>query len=156
VRRRKRMRRGAAAGGLTPLLDTLFILLFALLALSDVRTSNRQERVRIELPEVEPGADPAPPAEMHITLEIDARSNVSLAGSDGRLETREDLDRALAGALERAVPEEVVVEIVADREARHGVAVEVLQHLRLRGFTHVQLVASGVDEASPLLGGGAR
>lgn len=138
-------------GGLTPLLDTLFILIFALLALSDTRSAERAEPVRIQLPAVEPGGDEASRLTRRVEFEITADSTLRLAGTDEALRSREDVDAALAGALADpgAVPELVGVEIRADRDSRHGVAVELLQHLRLRGFVNVELIAIGDASASP-------
>ena len=133
---------GSVQKGLVPFLDTLFLLLFALLALSDSRTAHRSELVRVDLPEVEPAQATGPDLGLHIVLEIDAQSRVRVSeGPD--LASREDLDRLLAQRLGDALPEEVVISIHADRDARHGVAVELLQHLLLRGFVHVQMVAQG-------------
>jgi biopolymer transport protein ExbD len=135
-------------GGLTPLLDTVFLLIFALLALS--RSADDTELVRVDLPVVDgenvQGAGP----EARVVLLIDAASRVRLAGDDAGpvLSTREALDAALGSALDRRLPEEVVVEIQADALARHGVAVELLQHLRLAGFSRVELLAiSGAQAA---------
>lgn len=144
---------GMGAGGLTPMLDVLFILLFALLALSDVRTSDRSELLRIELPRVEPGAD-IPLDEMpRLVIEIDASSKVRLPESGVRVDSVEHLEAALSGALGEAPPDEIVVEIQADLDARHGVAVELLQFLRNRGFLRVELVALGHANDESFLGG---
>lgn len=155
MRRVARMRASIAFAGLTPLVDTLFILLFALLALSDARTSHETELVRVRLPEVEPAADsPAPAATTHAVLEVSADSSVHVPAVPGEeVSTREELDAVLARLLGDRVPEEVVVEIHADREARHGVVVELLQHLRLRGFVDVQLIAVGQVEPVTAFGG---
>lgn len=160
MRRVARMRASIAFAGLTPLVDTLFILLFALLALSDARTSHETELVRVRLPEVEPAADsPASGAATHVVLEVSADSSVHVPSAPGApaeaARTREELDAALARLLGDRVPEEVVVEIHADRGARHGVVVELLQHLRLRGFVDVQLIALGrVEPGAPFGGDG--
>ncbi|MEE9127687.1 MAG: hypothetical protein V3U11_11160, partial [Planctomycetota bacterium] len=71
-------RGGIAARGLTPLLDTLFILLFALLTLSDTRTPTRADLVHIQLPRVEPSKDAATEPVRRLVLEIDAGSRVRL------------------------------------------------------------------------------
>jgi biopolymer transport protein ExbD len=153
----RQKRRTVALGSVIPLLDTLFLLLFSLLALSDVRTSNRAEPVRVRLPEVERGAEPAVAAVRRVTLEIDARSSVWLAGAAAPVGTHDELDRELAARLGDALPEDLVVEIRADRDARSGVALDLLQHLLLRGFVNVQLLASGTsDPARPLGGEGAQ
>jgi len=162
---RRRMGAGALdLGGLTPLLDTVFLLIFALLALS--RDGEVTELVRVELPMVDPERDTAPGTQARIVLVIDAASVVRLpvaaaeggaaraAGPVGEpatgrmIATREALDAALAAELDGLLPEEVVVEIQADANARHGVAVELLQHLRLAGFCEVELLAIGTPEGS--------
>lgn len=138
--------------GLTPLLDTLFILLFALLALSETRTSTRQDLVWIQLPMVEPSVQAPREASRKLVLFMDASSRVHLGETGLEIRDRAELDRALGQALGEALPEEVTVEIQGDRNARAGVAVELLQHLRLRGFSQVSLVASGTSGPGELFG----
>lgn len=149
---RRRVTRGSIGlGGLTPLLDTLFILIFALLALSDTRSAVRAEPVRIQLPAVEPGGDERSRLARSVEFEITADSTLRVAGREAALRSWADVDAALADALADSasvgraavVPELVRVEIRADRDSRHGVAVELLQHLRLRGFVNVELIAIG-------------
>jgi biopolymer transport protein ExbD len=144
-----------AGGGLVPLLDTLFIIIFALLALSDVRRTEREELVRIRLPEVEAGDEPGAPR-ASIALEVGPDSSVHFSGSEVTIDSWEELDEGLALALGESLPEEVTVELRADREARYGVAVELLQHLRLRGFADVQLIATGAPAPEGTFGGGGR
>lgn len=136
--------------GLTPMLDTLFILLFALLALSDTREVSETEEVRIQLPEVEPGSDAATGAAEVFAIFVDADSLVRLEGNEDVVESFEELDAALSARLGDAFPEDVSVDIVADAEARHGIIVELLQHLRLRGFVRVQLLATGSETGGSL------
>jgi biopolymer transport protein ExbD len=133
------------------LLDTLFILLFALLALSDGRTRTRPDLVRIQLPRVEPSKDAAAEPVHRLVIEVDAGSRIRLQETE-ILRTRAELDRALSDAVGDALPEEVVIEIQGDRGARHGVTVELLQYLRLRGFTSVYLVARGAGGPSDAFG----
>ena len=144
-----------AAGlrGLTPLLDTVFLLLFALLSVSSAKTVHHDEIVRVQLPSVESGPDAADTPPESITLEIDADSRVLLPDSPTPITSRDELDAALANLLGEALPEEMSVEIRADRDARHGTAVAVLQHLRLRGFVHVDLLATGTAESDEPFGG---
>jgi len=136
---------GMVQRGLTPLLDTLFILLFALLALSDTREADQAEQVRIQLPAVEAGEGAtAAPAE-RFSIFVDAESAVRLenaADSARSITSFAELDAALAERLGTVLPEEVAIDIVGDADARHGVMVELLQHLRLSGFTQVQLLAT--------------
>jgi biopolymer transport protein ExbD len=153
---REHRRAGSGAiglAGLTPFLDTIFLLLFALLALSDARTANRTELLRVELPAVEPADDAPRPLAARLVIEIDASSRVLLADSGRAAATPEELDGALRELLGEALPEEVTIEIQADRDARHGVAVALLQHLRLRGFVNVELVALGVSDGAEAFGG---
>jgi len=142
-----------AFGGLTPLVDTLFILLFAMLAMSDVRAPEGEREVRLELPDVlaEPASSRA--AREALSIEIDEASELFVAGQ--RVSSRQELDRVLGQALGERLPEEVTVEIRADRAARYGVAVEVLEHLRRCGFFQVQLLANAA-ESDDVLGGANR
>ncbi|MCP3916181.1 MAG: hypothetical protein GY711_11550 [bacterium] len=160
-------RLGTIAGGaLTPLLDTLFLLIFALLALSDARREDdRQpessEEVRIELPTVEPGGEAAIDAGVRITLRLQADGTLRVGDGATSIDSRAGLDAALARALDdtgsgATLPEEVTIEIEADRAAPHGVAVDLLQHLRLAGFLRVELVAIGDASPSQPFGGGQR
>ena len=151
---RARSRRTLAFAGLTPLVDVLFILLFALLALSDSRTTHQTEQVRVQLPEVEPADEGSLVAGERVQLEISAESTIRLAASGAVIRTREELDRELSAILGQRLPEEVVVEIQADRDARHGVAVELLQHIRLLGFVNVELIASGREGTRGPFGSG--
>jgi len=148
-----RQARSISFSGLTPLIDTLFILLFALLALSDTRKTNPTEPVRVQLPEVEPGETGPGLVGARIAVEVAADSTVRVGPEGLLVESRTDLDRAFNAALGERLPEEVVVELRADRGARHGVAVELLQHLRLRGFVNVELVAVGTRALEGPFGG---
>lgn len=155
----KKSRGSVALKGLTPLVDTLFILLFCLLALSDSRQTHAQELLRIQLPEVAPSDEPVSGEVERLVLEIGADSRVRLREDTDDLLTRDELDRALARVLaarNAGPPEAVVIEIHADRDARHGVAVELLQHLRTRGFVTIQLVATGREDLDDAFGGAAR
>lgn len=153
-----------AVKGLTPLLDCLFLLLISLLALSEAKSSQRAELVHVDLPAVEPGAGAPAETPRRIVLQVDGDSRLQLVGPEGGpaapIGSRGELDQALGGVLADAVPEEIVVEIRADRDARHGVAVELLQYLRLRGFVQIQLLAtgtrSGADEFGWSAGEGPR
>ncbi len=141
--------------GLTPLLDTLFLLLFALLAVSETRDVAAVEEVRIQLPAVEAGNDATEAPVELLSILVDADSVVRLAEPEGdgtRIGSFEELDAALARRLGARLPEDVAIDIVADEEARHGVMVEILQHLRLRGFLRVQLLATGAGTGSAFRG----
>lgn len=147
---RKKVLGGIGFGGLTPLLDTLFILLFALLVTTEAKTEETEE-IRVRLPEVEEGADGGPRSEgPSLTLQVDAGSDVRIG--DSVVGTREMLDAVVAERLSDALPEEVSIELFADRDARHGVLVELLQYFRLRGFVDIQLLATG-DAGDSRFGG---
>ena len=136
-----------AFGGLTPLLDTLFILLFALLVTTEAKTADApSEEIRVHLPEVESGGSEAAGFAVSLTVEIDEDSRVLIEGNE--LTTDEALDRAVSARLGDALPEEVSIELFADRDARHGVAVELLQYFRLRGFVNIQLLATAREGES--------
>jgi biopolymer transport protein ExbD len=152
----KEKRGSLGVGGLTPLIDTLFLLLFALLAVAETKSETSMEEVHVRLPKVEPGADAGAVGARAIAIEVDADSRVRVFGHDEEVATRADLDRALSGALADRVPEEVPVEIRADGDARYGVTVELLQHLRLSGFADVRLTALSSDDPELPLGGGER
>ena len=113
------------------------------------------KEVRIELPEVQPGVEEAGAARAVLPIDVDPEGAVRLRGG-APITTRAELDLALAGELVGRLPEEVVVELRADRETPHGLAVELLQHLRLRGFTQVQLLATGYSATPEELGGWRR
>ncbi len=137
-----------ALRGITPLLDVLFILLFALLALSKTETTNRTELVKILLPEVAPAIEDAAGATKSLTLVLDADSKIHVGDHAPAVTSLEELDRALALEIGDSLPEDIAIEIQGDREARHGVAVGLLQHLRLRGFSRVSLLAVGGGSSS--------
>lgn len=141
--------RSGGFAGLMPLVDTLFLLLFALLAVSETKAVETEE-VHVSLPEVrsEEGAASAP--DLRVEIEVDADSNVRVAGGEA-LANVEDVDRALVSEIGDALPEEVAVEIRADQASRYGVTVQLLQHLRLSGFVDVRLTALGGGDGT--LGG---
>ncbi len=135
------------AAGVTPLLDTLFLLLFALLVASDTRRSTHSEAVRIRLPAVEPAGPGEGLASERVALAIDAESRLWLAPDGEPIASRAALDALLAERLGERLPEELVVEIRADARSASGTSLALLQHLLLRGFTKVELIARGVDVA---------
>ena len=143
-----RSQRTPSMRGITPLIDLLFILLFGLLALSDARRTESAETVRIQLPEVEPTEKKGAAATNVIVLEIDAESYVRIEGREKPIEDPEELDTILARRIGDTLPEEFAIEIRGDADARHGVMVALLQHLRERGFGSVNLLALGDPKAS--------
>ena len=144
-------------GGLTPLLDTLFILLFAMLVTSEAKTDDRpqetEQEVRVTLPAVESGASDESSSSVTVAFEIDASSTIRLTDLDRAVDSRSELDRWMSELIGDSLPEDVTVELRADRDAKHGVAAELLQYLRLRGFANVQLLATGFDSTGDRFGG---
>jgi biopolymer transport protein ExbD len=145
-RRRWTDARGSiSARGLVPFLDTLFNLLFALLAISVARAPSSFDLLRLRLPQVEPGGERASAA-AGLVVEVDSDGTVRPAGSDMVLHSptaadMTQLDRALVALVGESVPEEVPIEIRAEAQCPHGVVVELLQHLRVAGFSDVRLAA---------------
>jgi len=149
-------RSGLGVSGLTPLLDTLFLLIFALLALAQAPTNVKKDTLRVELPAVESGSGTPPLDAKTVTVHVDAQGAVRVQDQEEPLPTLADLDPALSSLLGESVPESVLVEIVADEAAPYGVAVTLLQHLRLAGFSRVGLLARKQDHPSLPRAGAAR
>lgn len=145
----KRARATFGLRGLTPLLDTLFLLLFTLLATSEPKSEQVLEAVRIRLPEVEPGTAAESSQYEPVLIEIDENSQIRLEGDSVPLQSWEQLDRQLEARLRGGIPEELPIEILGDERARHGIAVQLLQHLRLRGYLSIQLVANAAEQDTP-------
>ncbi|MEO0650875.1 MAG: biopolymer transporter ExbD [Planctomycetota bacterium] len=142
-----------AMGGLTPLLDTLFLLLFALLAISDVKREEAEEEVLVELPGVAPDSAPSESPLERIGIVVDAESRLSIGPASAAATTPNELDAVLDAELAGRDPARVAIEIRADRDSRHGVSVALLQHLRTRGFQDVVLVAIGAPDPDAAFGG---
>ena len=134
--------------GATPLVDLLFLLLFSLLALSDTKKAASQEPVRIKLPKVAPAKTLATAMRPTVILEIDAASHVRIKDNPEVIEGPRELDRLLDAQLGSKLADEFEVEIHGDANARHGVSVALLQHLRTRGFAAVTLIALGEENAT--------
>ncbi len=142
-----------ASKGLVPLLDVLFQLIFALLVVSGPRTANRAEELLLRLPRVEPDREEAPALSGRgVVIAVAADASVRVPGTGLVLRTEQEADRWLAEAVGDSVPEDVPVEIQAESSAPHGVVVELLQHLRLRGFSDVRLAALARADKSGLFG----
>ncbi len=148
----RQVRGSIAAKGLVPLLDTLFQLIFCLLVVSGPRTANRAEQLLLRLPRIEPGREEPAPAGRALVIAVDAAASVRVPGTGLVFPTREALDRWLGVSLGEFVPEEVPIEIQAEAAAPHGVVVELLQHLRLRGFSDVRLAALARSDGGGLFG----
>lgn len=140
---------GLRSSALTPLLDTLFLLLFTLLATSRsaslVEAAVREE-VAVELPSVEAdGADGASDGESVLwTIAVDAEGTVSLLeGQEPGLSAAPvATPRELAASLEAATSRGALqVEIRADGDAAHRVVLDVLQAARKAGVSDVRFVA---------------
>lgn len=151
--------------GLTPLLDVLFLLLFAILATSDSSSAKARtpepEEVRVELPAVDPleSGEGEEPEAVRVFLRIDADGSVTIIEESGArlLATAGELRVALQDANAAPGAEgRTIVEIRADTDARHGVTVDVLQTVRAAGIVDVRFVAtagpSDNDEDRPLGG----
>lgn len=149
MRTTSRTSRGMSAA-LTPLLDTLFLLLFALLSLSQ-SPSTQEEAVGIELPSIEPSSESSGTAQHVIAFAIDSNSKIRLSGAEP-LKSSAELDAALGKALGDRLPEETLVRIRADQDARHGTAVQLLEHLRVAGFVNVQWLASADADGPDWIG----
>ncbi len=139
---------GPGMKGVTPFIDLLFILLFGMLALSDTRSAESAEKVRVRLPAVEPVESGEDAPGKSITIEVDEESRVRLEGDDRIIDGPAALDQAFAGLIGNALPEEFCIEIRADAGARQGVMAALLQHLRRTGFTDVSLLALGMENAT--------
>lgn len=135
-------RRARGFAGLMPLVDTLFLLLFALLATAETRADGerRVEEVHVTLPEVVGGADADAEPRTPVRIEVDRDAVVRVAG----LEPLAELER-LAEVVDRATDgrarDEVVIDLRADESSPYGVTVRILQRLRLAGFGEVRLTA---------------
>ena len=146
------MKGSRGLSGIMPLLDVLFILLFSLLALTDVRTSEAEdEEVRVELPAVESGDLALEQPDAPLVLSIDSAGTVRTEAGD-EVASPQALEALIRGALDGRLPEELAIELSADRAAPTGVAVELLQALRLRGVSRVQLLAVGDADTSVRFG----
>ncbi|MEL6428604.1 MAG: biopolymer transporter ExbD [Planctomycetota bacterium] len=152
---RRTPRRGAS-NALTPLLDMLFLLLFALLATSRSAESveaRQEEEIGVELPRVQETGAGVPRAEEPLVVEVDAGGGVTLDAR--RIETPADLRAALeARATDDAAPS---IELVVDGDTRHAVVADVLQSVRAAGVVDVRFLAlAGEDGAAFGGAGGAR
>ncbi len=140
---------------LTPLLDTLFLLLFAVLAQSDGAEAREDvpEEIQVELPSVDGGASidqgAQPLASPVVT--IDGEGTVRLDGEAGIVPSSQALIEALGTA---DGPRSV--EIRAHGDARHAVVVEVLHGLRQAGWLDVRFVAIQRDEGAASAAWGSR
>jgi biopolymer transport protein ExbD len=153
ARRWTEARGSISARGLVPFLDTLFNLLFALLAISAASAPTSFDLLRLRLPRVESSPDARAPMSAGLLIAVDADGKIHPAGTDVALRTREELDRTLAALVADAVPEEVPIEIQAEALCPHGIVVELLQHLRVLGFSDVRLAAISRAGGPGLFGG---
>ena len=152
MRRRWTESRGSiSARGLVPFLDTLFNLLFALLAINAANAAASSEFLRLRLPLVEQSQEGAA-SPGGLVIAVDADGSIRPAGTDVVLRTRQELDRALVASVGDALPEEFPVEIQADTSCPHGIVVELLQHLRVLGFSDVRLAAIAREGSGGMFG----
>ncbi len=153
MRRRWTESRGSiSARGLVPFLDTLFNLLFALLVINAAHTAASSEFLRLRLPRVEPGQEERAASSGGLVIAVDADGSIRPAGTELVLHTREEFDRVLGAFVSDAIPEELPIEIQADTHCPHGVVVELLQHLRVLGFSDVRLAAIAREGSGGLFG----
>lgn len=140
---------GLGSSALTPLLDTLFLLLFTLLATSRsaaiVEHAVREE-VAVNLPSIEDGDGSAAGAEAElVTIAVDEGGGVRVLR--GRAPAGESLDAETPAGLTRSLTRlvakssDVRVEIRADGEAQHAVVLGVLQAVRSAGCNDVRFIA---------------
>lgn len=156
---------GLGSSTLTPLLDTLFLLLFTLLATSRseaiVERAVREE-VAVELPSIEDGADAqAGNADVQLlTIAVLEDGGVRvLSGASAEVHSRSaaspsELEQMLAPAA--SSPGGARIEIRADGAARHAVVLEVLQAVRAAGCTDVRFIALEAESAPGPRGFGVR
>lgn len=155
---RPRSRRTPGSTALTPLLDMLFLLLFALLATSRSAESMDQaprEEIAIELPSVTGAGDEDPDAREPIEVTVAADGAVVLAGVDA------PSPAALTERLEALVRlrGEVSLELRVDGATPHAVVADVLQATRAAGVHDVRFIAidGGASDGGARFGaGGAR
>ncbi len=134
---------------LTPLLDVLFLLLFAVLATVErdaqaaEAEAQREREIDVRLPEV--AQDVAAGA-----ADDEERRRVELVvGADGSVTLHEDAEPTTLvdspGELAQRLgpdPERLVVEVRADADARHAVVIDLLQTLWSEGVVDVRFVAA--------------
>ncbi len=141
---------GLGSSALTPLLDTLFLLLFTLLATSrsaSIVEHAVREEVAVELPSIEDGPDAQAGSDDVglVTIAVPEEGKVRVL--TGRSAERESREVETPAALEQLLTSQVKgavgarVEIRADGAARHAVVLEVLQAVRAAGCTDVRFIA---------------
>ena len=125
----KRFRRRRPRIEIIPMIDTIFFLLvfFMVASLSMIR----QQGLTVELPRA---ASASRTAEQRITISVTADGNLFL---DKRRVEREALLDALREAIARS-PKALVV-VNADRGARHGDVVDVMDVARLAGAVQASI-----------------
>jgi len=125
----KRVHRRRPRIQIIPMIDTIFVLLvfFMVASLSMIR----QQGLAVELPRA---ASSQQSAEQRITITVQNDGNLFL---DKQPVSRDALPAALREALGRAPKAQVVVN--ADRGARHGGVVDVMDAARLAGADQVSI-----------------
>lgn len=147
----RRPGRGPLQTALTPLLDTLFLLLFTVLATSTDAPSPtdvpRSERVAVELPAVDetPAAEAATADSLTVTLVARVDGSVAWVGEGGAPESLAGPAalRARLEALDRSG--DVLIEIAADGDTPHRVVIDLLQTARGAEAREVRFVAEALD-----------
>ncbi|MEE2940781.1 MAG: biopolymer transporter ExbD [Planctomycetota bacterium] len=144
-----RLEGGLRSSALTPLLDTLFLLLFTLLATSRSATiveDALREEVAVELPTVADSSSSgaARDAQQVLTIAVKGSGEVEVLPGQGAGTSASPVHTPaeLTAALERASRSAAArVEIRADGAAAHRIVLDVLQAVRRAGITDVRFIA---------------
>lgn len=143
--------RSLRSSALMPLLDTLFLLLFTLLATSRSATlveESVREEISVSLPDVaDGGASDSDVAARVLVIGVGADSAIeAIAGrrADGRalpVQSPAAIGSLVATLRESDSAARWRAEIRADEDARHGAVLDVLQEVRRAGITDVRFIA---------------
>lgn len=123
---------------ITPLIDVVFLLLvFLLLTMTFSKDESRVEEaiIEIELAQSSSYADPTPKTSLQITIDGDGRI---YHGESAVAQTEETLRLYLSESY--VAHPDLSVNIRADKRARHGDIVRVLDIVKSLGINSVQLV----------------
>ena len=147
----KRSSRSLRSSALMPLLDTLFLLLFTLLATSRSATlveESVREEISVSLPDVADGGVGESDAQASVLVigvqpsgAIEAIVGLSAEGRAVPVASPSALGALIDALRERDLSVRWRAEIRADEDARHGVVLDVLQEVRLAGLVDVRFIA---------------
>ena len=134
-----------------PLLDTLFLLLFTLLATSRSATlveESVREEISVTLPDVADGGAGESDTEASVLVvgvqpdgSIEAIAGLSTEGEAVPVESPAALGALIDSLALRDPGTRWRAEIRADEDARHGVVLDVLQEVRRAGLVDVRFIA---------------